>query len=151
MGIFHFPRTGKWVENVWKPLVVQRSRVGQRKEMPCFLAFFSCLRWENALLSAILPNAVIPTHFQVVAVRLSCKKWYLFLYLSVFYTINHLDIYRYVYYTYMFWWSPYFFDEKKPKKKQEHFRLENIDCTKYQLIVVIADEILSKTFFSSWK
>ena len=116
MGIFHFPRTGKCVENVWKPLVVQRSRVGQRKEMPCFLAFFSCLRWENSLLSAILPNAVIPTHFQVVAVRLSCKKWYFFLYLSVFYTINHLDIYRYVYYTYMFWWSPYFFDEKKPKK-----------------------------------
>ena len=68
----------------------------------------------------------------------------------MFYTINHLDIYRYVYYTYMFWWSPYFFDEKK-QKKQQHFRLENIDYTKYQLIFVIADEILSKTFFSSWK
>ena len=38
---------------------------------------------------------------------------------------------------------------KKNQKKQQHFRLENIDCTKYQLIVVIADEILSKTFFSS--
>ena len=40
---------------------------------------------------------------------------------------------------------------KKNQKKQQNFRLENIDCTKYQLIVVIADEILSKTFFSSWK
>ena len=109
----------------------------------------------------------------------------------MFYTVNHLDIYRYVYYTYMFWWSPFFFDEKKKQKKQQQqqtnygvqtiecsclllqsivydqmeeklsnklpapilkdFRLENIDCTKYQLIVVTADEILSKTFFSSWK
>ena len=38
------------------------------------------------------PYAVIPTQFQVVAARLSCEKWYLFLYSSVFYTINHLDI-----------------------------------------------------------
>ena len=42
------------------------------------------------------PYAVIPTQFQVVAARLSCEQWYLFLYPSVFYTINHLDIYRYV-------------------------------------------------------
>ena len=48
-----FPRTGKCVENTWKLRVVQRSRVGQRKEMRCFLAFFSCWRLENALLSAI--------------------------------------------------------------------------------------------------
>ena len=56
-------------------------------------------------------------HFQVVAVRLLCEKWYLFLYSWVFYTVNHLDIYRYVYYTYMFWWNPFFFDEKKKLKK----------------------------------
>ena len=42
------------------------------------------------------PYAVIPTQFQVVAARLSCEQWYLFLYSSVFYTNNHLDIYRYV-------------------------------------------------------
>ena len=40
---------------------------------------------------------------------------------------------------------------KLPAPILKDFRLENIDCTKYQLIVVIADEILSKTFFSSWK
>ena len=104
---FHFPRTGKCIENAWKPRVVQCSRVGQRKEIWCFLAFVSCLRRENVLLSAIHhPNAVIPTHFYEVAIRLSCEKWYLFLYSSVFYTISHLDIYKYVYYTYiMFWWG----------------------------------------------
>ena len=90
---FHFPRTGKCIENAWKPRVVQCSRVGQRKEIWCFLAFVSCLRRENVLLSATHhPNAVIPTHFLVFAVRLSYAKWYLFLYSSVFYTINHLDI-----------------------------------------------------------
>ena len=57
------------------------------------------------------------------AISSSCRsiivqKWYLFLYSSVFYTINHLDIYRYVYYTYMFWWSPFLFDGKKNKQKQ---------------------------------
>ena len=58
--------------------------------------FFSCLRRENALLSVIhRPNAVIPTHYLVFAVGLSCAKWYVFLYSSVFYTINHLDIYIY--------------------------------------------------------
>ena len=53
----------------------------------------------------------------IVAVRLLGEKWYLFLYSWVFYTVNHLDIYRYVYYTYMFWWNPFFFDEKKKLKK----------------------------------
>ena len=103
---FHFPRTGKCIENAWKPRVVQCSRVGQRKEIWCFLAFVSCLRRENVLLSATHhPNAVIPTHFYEVAIRLSCEKWYWFLYSSVFYTVSHLDIYKYVYYTYiMFWW-----------------------------------------------
>ena len=115
---FHFPRTGKCIENAWKPRVVQCSRVGQRKEIWCFLAFVSCLRRENVLLSAIHhPNAVIPTHFYEVAIRLSCEKWYLFLYSSVFYTVNHLDIYEYVYYTYiMFWWRkkklPYCFTHR---------------------------------------
>ena len=41
---FHFPRTGKCIENAWKPHVVRCSRVGQRKEIWCFLAFVSCLR-----------------------------------------------------------------------------------------------------------
>ena len=36
---------------------------------------------------------------------------------------------------------------KLPAAILKDFRLENIDCTKYQLIVVTADEILSKTFF----
>ena len=38
---------------------------------------------------------------------------------------------------------------KLPAPILKDFRLENIDYTKYQLIVVTADEILSKTFFSS--
>ena len=46
------------------------------------------------------------------------KIVFFFLYSSVFYTINHLDIYRYVYCTYMFWESPFFFDEKKNKTKK---------------------------------
>ena len=79
------------------------------------------------------PYAVIPTQFQVVAARLSCEKWYLFLYSSVFYTINHLDIYRYVYCMYMFWWSPFFFDEKKKQtKKTATWRfggVQTIECS----------------------
>ena len=38
---------------------------------------------------------------------------------------------------------------KLPAPILKDFRLENIDCTKYQLIFVTAEEILSKTFFSS--
>ena len=38
---FHFPWTGKCLENAWKPRVVQRSRVGQRKEVRCFWRFLA--------------------------------------------------------------------------------------------------------------
>ena len=58
--------------------------------------------------------------FSSICRSIIVRKWYLFLYLSVFYTVNHLDIYRYVYYTYMFWWSPFFFDEKKNKKNNKN-------------------------------
>ena len=76
-----------------KTTVFQSSRVGQRKEIKCLLAFFSSLRKQNALLSVIHhPNAATPRHFLVFAVRLSCAIWYLFLYSSLFYTVNHLDI-----------------------------------------------------------
>ena len=37
----------------------------------------------------------------------------------MFHTVNHLDTYRYVYYTYMFWWSLFFFDEKKKQQQQQ--------------------------------
>ena len=83
-----------------------------------FSGIVSCLRRENVSLSAIHHlNADIPTHFYEVAIRLSCEKWYLFLYSSVFYTVSHLDIYEYVYYTYiMFWWRkkklPYCFTHR---------------------------------------
>ena len=37
---------------------------------------------------------------------------------------------------------------KLPAPILKDFRLENIDCTNYQLIFMTAEEILSKTFFS---
>ena len=69
-----FPRTGKCVENTWKLRVVQRSRVGQRKEMRCFLAFFSCWRWENALLSAIHRIQLFPRIFKYLPFDYRAKK-----------------------------------------------------------------------------
>ena len=175
--------------------------------MRCFLAFVSCLRWENVLLSTIHhPNAVITTHFYVVAFRLSYEKWYLFPYSSVFYTVSRFDIYKYVIIHICFGEALFSLMKKKQQKNKKKnkktatpfhqsmqvcikqimvckplsavvccfkvsftikwrkscqrnsiynnqpaailkdFRLENIDCTEYQLIFLTAEEILSKTF-----
>ena len=69
------------------------------------------------------------------------QKWYLFLYSSVFYTVNHLDTYRYVYYTYMFWWSLFFFDEKK----------NNNNNNKNSHTVSEYSKETGKRWFSRWK
>ena len=82
-------------------------------------------------------------HFQVVAVRLLCEKWYLFLYSWVFYTVNHLDIYRYVYYTYMFWWNPFFFDEKKKTKKNNNNNNKNSHISFHQSLPVWIKQIIA--------
>ena len=74
-----------------------------RRKKKCFLAFFSCLRWENASLSAIHLMQLFPRNFKWLPFDYRAKNCFFFLYSSVFYTINHLDIYRYVYCTYMFW------------------------------------------------
>ena len=88
--------------------------------MRCFLAFVSCLRWENVLLSTIHhPNAVITTHFYVVAFRLSHEKWYLFPYSSVFYTVSRFDIYKYVIIHICFGEALFSLMKKKTTKKQK--------------------------------
>ena len=65
----------------------------------------------------------------------------------MFYTVNHLDIYRYVYYTYMFWWSPFFFDEKKKQKKQQqqkNYGVQTIECSCLLLQSIVYDQMEEK-------
>ena len=67
----------------------------------------------------------------------------------MFYTINHWNIYRYVYYTYMFWWSPYFFDEKKNKKnnnknKNKNYGVQTIESSCLLLRSIVYDQMEEK-------
>ena len=81
----------------------------------------------------------------------------------MFYTVNHLDIYRYVYYTYMFWWNPFFFDEKKKKQKnnnnnkkshivsleyaglnQTNYSMQTIECSCLLLQRIVYDQMEEK-------
>ena len=88
-------------ENAQKTL--ENNVSSKKKKKECFLAFFSCLRWENASLSAIHLMQLFPRNFKWLPFDYRAENFFFFLYSSVFYTINHLEIYRYVYCTYMFW------------------------------------------------
>ena len=65
------------------------------------------------------PNAVITTHFYIVAIRLSYEKWYLFPYSSVFYTVSRFDIYKYVIIHICFGEALFSLMKKKTTKKQK--------------------------------
>ena len=53
----------------------------KKKKKECFLAFFSCLRWENASLSAIHLMQLFPRNFKWLPFDYRAKKLFFFSYI----------------------------------------------------------------------